>query len=68
MLATVQRDDGAKVWINTHHIVYVYPENGEAENPGVVVLSTGEKVKLKDTATQFFDKLGRKGWHDESWD
>jgi hypothetical protein len=66
MLATVQRDDGAKVWINTHHVVYVYPENGKAEDPAVVILSTGDKVKLKDTTSDFFSRLGDKGWHDET--
>jgi hypothetical protein len=66
MLATVQRDDGASVWINTHHVVYVYSENGKDSDPVVVILSTGDKVKLKDTASDSFRKLGDKGWHDET--
>ena len=65
MLASVQRDDGASIWINTRHIVYVYPENGNSDDPAVVILSTGDKVKVKDVASAFFRKLGDKGWHDD---
>lgn len=54
MLLSVQRDDHAWVRINTDYIVYIYPQGNQPANPAVLVLSTGDKVKLKDSYADFF--------------
>ncbi len=56
MLLMVQRDDHVWIRINSDHIVYVYPQGNQPGNPAVIVLSTGEKMKLKDSYTDCFNK------------
>ena len=56
MLLAVQRDDHTWVRINSDHIVYVYPQGNQPSNPAVVVLTSGDKIKLKDSYADFFNK------------
>ena len=56
MLLSLQRDDHAWVRINTDHIIYVYPQGSQPGNPAVLVLSSGDTVKLKDSFTEFCNR------------
>jgi hypothetical protein len=56
MLLTFQRDDHVCVRVNTDYIVYVYPQGNQPSNPAVLVLSTGDKLKLKDSYTDLFNR------------
>jgi hypothetical protein len=57
MLALFQRDDGAYVRVNPDHIVYSYPENGQPNDMTVLVLTSGDKVKLKEKHTDFYNNM-----------
>ena len=56
MMQSVQRDDHVWIRINTDHIVSIGPQGNQPGSPAVIVLSTGEKIKLRDSYTDFCNK------------
>ena len=55
-MLSVQRDDHVWFRINTDHIVSISPQGNQPSHATVLLLSSGDKIKLKDSFTDFLNK------------